>query len=409
MESQEALAADVAQMASDLAAALALGSDPELQTWLRAQSGARALEPVHVRVASSEIWARLEAGGAVLVRQAPPLGARFDLFDALRRDPALWPRMQASIDRSGARTRADGMLAMVFDPATDPSRRGMAELLCWAPLLERTAYRFGARCVASLHEMRRDLQADTGSAPARRRALQTYWRLALANSHLSLLATAKDARAWLVDMADSFEWISWTPSLPLVQERSLWFGAVAARSAAIFGEAVIEKYLRALALATQPMRVFDAAFGLLAIALDDPRVVAALRPALAGQAQAFRRQGGAYGPLQASMVENALACLAEPEAADRAFLRAVGGLGPTLEAGRGLLGRAAVRLDIAAPIGSDGYLGFLALPRLLRTPLPEFYPAGAPRPAASSLPPAAIADHLARAFKPAPRNPIKLH
>ena len=194
MGAQEDLAADVAQMASDLAAALALESDPELQTWLRSQSGARDLEPLHVRVGSSEIWARLEARGAVLVRQAPAFGARFELFEALRRDPALWPLMQASIDRSGARARADGMLALVFEPATDPSRRRMAELLCWAPLLERTAYRFGARCVASLHEMRRDLQAETGSSPARRQALQTYWRLALANSHLSLLATAKDAR-----------------------------------------------------------------------------------------------------------------------------------------------------------------------------------------------------------------------
>jgi hypothetical protein len=409
MGPQQALAADVAQMASDLAAALALESDPELQRWLRSQCGARDLEPVHVRVGSSETWARLEAGGAVLVRRAPPLGARFDLFEALRRDPALWPRMQAGIDRSGARARADGMLALVFEPGADPSRRGMAELLRWAPLLERAAYRFGARCIASLHEMRRDLQGDSGSSPARGRALQTYWRLALANSHLSLLATAKEARTWLVDMADSFEWISWTPSLPLVQERSLWFGAVAARSAATFGDAVIEKYLRALALAGQPMRVFDAAFGLLAIALDDPRVVPALRPALAGQAQAFQRQGGAYGPLQAGMLENALACLAEPEAADRAFLRAVGELGPALEAGRGLLGRAAVRLDIAAPVGSDGYLGFLGLPRLLRTPLPEFYPPGSRQPAASTLPPTAIAHHLARAFTRAPRNPIELH
>lgn len=408
MGTQEALAADVAQMASDLAAALAIERDPELQAWLGSQSGARDLEPVHVRI-GSEIWARLEPGGAVVVRGAPPLGAHFDLFEALLRDPALWPRMQTSIERSGARARADGMLARVFEPGADPSRHRMAELLRWAPLLERTAYRFGARCIASLHDMRRALQADIGSSPARRSALQTYWRLALANSHLSLLATGKDARTWLVDMADSFEWISWTPSLPLVQERSLWFGAVAARSAAAFGDGVIEKYLRALALATQPMRAFDAAFGLLAIALDDPRVAPALRPALAGQARTFQRQGGAYGPLQASMVENALACLAEPEAADRAFLGAVGGLGPALEQGRGLLGRAAVRLDIAAPIGSEGYLGFLGLPRLLRTPLPELYPAGSHQPAASGLPPAAIAEHLARAFESAPRKPIKLH
>lgn len=409
-QTQEELAADVAQMANDLAAALALESDPALQSWLRSQGGTRDVEPVHVRLGSPEIWARLDLGGAVLVREAPPSEARVDLFGELRRDPALGARMQASIRRTGARGRADRMLKGMFERTTDPSRPRMAELLRWAPLLERAAYRFGARCIAGLQEMRRDLQAQTGSAPpARQGRLQAYWRLALANSHLGLLATTEGARPWLVDMADSFTWIDWTPSLPLVRERSLWFGAVAARNVATFGDAVLEKYLRALALATQPIKAFDATFGLLAIALDDPRLASALRPALAGQAQAFLRQGGPYGALHASVAEAALACLADPEAADRAFLKAVGALGPSLEQGLGLLGRAAVRLDLTEPIGSQGYLGFLGLPRLLRTPLPEFYPKGSDQPSAASLPSVEIEAHLARAFRSGPESAIKLH
>ncbi|WP_332771137.1 hypothetical protein [Phenylobacterium sp.] len=409
-QTQEKLGADVAQMASDLAAALALENDPALQSWLRSQGGARDVEPIHVRLGSPEVWARLDARGVVLVREAPPSGARFDLFGELRCDPALGPRMQASIRRTGAQARADRMLKGVFERTADPSRSRMAELLRWAPLLERAAYRFSARCIAGLHEVRRDLQAQTGSAPpARQGGLQAYWRLALANSHLGLLATTEGARPWLVGMADSFTWLDWTPSLPLVRERSLWFGAVAARNVARFGDAVLEKYLRALALATQPIKVFDATFGLLAIALDDPRVVPALRSALAGQAHAFLRQGGPYGGLQASVVDAALTCLADPEAADRAFLKAVGPLGPALEQGRGLLGRAAVRLDLTAPTGSQGYLGFSGLPRLLRTPLPEFYPTGSDQPSAASLPPLEIAAHLARAFKSGPQGSIELH
>ncbi|MDP3749496.1 MAG: hypothetical protein Q8Q88_20875 [Phenylobacterium sp.] len=398
-------------MASDLAAALALESDPALQSWLRSQGGARDVEPLHVRLGSPEIWARLDARGAVLVREAPPSSAaRFDLFGELRRDPELWARIQAGIRQTGAQARADRMLNSVFERSTDPTRRHMAELLRWAPLLERAAYRFGARCIAGLQEMRRGLQTQTGAAPPTGQgSFPAYWRLALANSHLGLLATTDGARPWLVGMADSFAWIDWTPSLTLVQERSLWFGAVAARNVATFGDAVLEKYLRALALATQPIKVFDATFGLLAIALDDPRAVPALRSALAGQAQAFLRQGGPYGALRASVVEAALTCLADPEAADRAFLKAVGALGPALEQGRGLLGRAAVRLDLTARIGSQGYLGLSGLPRLLRTPSPELYPTDSDQPSAASLPPVEIEAHLARAFESGHQGSAKLH
>ncbi|KRB40968.1 hypothetical protein ASE02_06245 [Phenylobacterium sp. Root700] len=409
-QAQEELTAIVAQLAGDLAAVIALESDPALQTWLRSQLGARDLEPVHVRVGASEIWALLDARGAILVRQAPPFGARFDLFTEVRRDPALLSRLHASIRQTGAKVRAEALLAFVFDSAKDPSRRSMSELLRRAPLLEQTAYRFVAGSITSLQTMRRDIYASTeSSGPRWRRRLQAYWRLALASSHLNLVATSKASRGWLVDMSNSFEWIEWTPSLCLVQERSLWFGAVAARSVTAFGDAVVEKYLRALALADQPMRAFDATFALLAIALDAPRVAPALRQALAGQAQVFRRQGGPYGPLQANMLENALTCLADPEAADRAFLKAVGTLGQALEQGRGLLGRAAIRLDLTTPIDADGYLGFLSLPRLLRTPLLDLYPGEPVHLSASGLPPSEIAAHLAQAFSGASRNPLKVH
>jgi hypothetical protein len=69
------------------------------------------------------------------------------------------------------------------------------------------------------------------------------------------------------DMANSFVWENWTPSFVLLRERTFWLAAIAARSAAAFGESVVESYLRRLSQAKHPMMVFDALFGLTAIAL----------------------------------------------------------------------------------------------------------------------------------------------
>jgi hypothetical protein len=70
-------------------------------------------------------------------------------------------------------------------------------------------------------------------------------------------------------MAKSFTWTNWTPTFPLVRERTVWLSAAAARSAIAFGAAVVDRYVDALVRATHITQLFDALFGLTAIALSD--------------------------------------------------------------------------------------------------------------------------------------------
>ena len=66
-----------------------------------------------------------------------------------------------------------------------------------------------------------------------------------------------------------FDWINWTPTFTLLRERTVWLAACAARSAAAFGEPVVERYLSPLGRASHPFKIFDALFGLTAIALGN--------------------------------------------------------------------------------------------------------------------------------------------
>src|SRR6202043_1893948 len=104
------------------------------------------------------------------------------------------------------------------------------------------------------------------------------WQLAQAVGQLTLLASSNEARPWLASMAKSFVWENWTPSFVLLRERTFWLAAIAARSAAAFGESVVEGYLRRLSQAKHPMMTFDALFGLTAIALANPSSKASILP-----------------------------------------------------------------------------------------------------------------------------------
>ena len=399
-DARAALAADLAAVAGQLASGLALEDDPALRSWLRAEAGAAAGEPVSIRLGIQEVWAILEGSQTRFARAADPASHRLDLHRRLRQDKATLARFQAAHDRTSAHRRAEDMLRPLVQRGQDPTRGLMASLQQRAALLEHPAYRFSTRCVPVLQGLRRDLRvAGAGDAARARASLLAYWRLVLAGGHLHLLGASPEARPWILDMAESFTWVDWTPSMPLVQERSLWFAAIGAKQAAAFGEAVVERYLRAMALAEQPLRVFDAALGLLAIGLDVPRIASALGQELDHQAQRFERAGSAYAGLQAGIARNASACLADPEAAERAVPAGLAGAltSPNTEAG--LFSREALRLDAAQPL-AEGYLGLLALPALMRTNLDALYPAQAPRRPVSSLGPSAIATHITRAWAP---------
>ena len=78
------------------------------------------------------------------------------------------------------------------------------------------------------------------------RSLRWYWDHVHALSHMTLLATSAEPTAWLLDMAKSFEWHTWTPSFPLVRERMFRLALRGAWVAARFGPHLVDRYLRAI-------------------------------------------------------------------------------------------------------------------------------------------------------------------
>jgi hypothetical protein len=143
-------------------------------------------------------------------------------------------------------------------------------LIEWFPVLEHLAYRRATRIGSLVDAIRYNIVEskvkDLKESEAR---LAQYWVAMHAMANTILLSSAPEANPWLSDMVKEIQWILWTPTFPLLRERTLWLAASAARSAIAFGHDVVEKYLRLVSHATHPVKVFDALYGLSAIALAD--------------------------------------------------------------------------------------------------------------------------------------------
>jgi len=149
-----------------------------------------------------------------------------------------------------------------------PSREQYTVLRHWSPLLEQLAYKSGARLSILLDLLRPEIKENlTADAEKAHPQLYLYWSALHVMANLILLASDAECRPWLDEMASRLSWAMWTPTFPLLRERTVWLAACAARSAVAFGEPVIGQYLATLSKAAHPMKAFDALFGLVAIAL----------------------------------------------------------------------------------------------------------------------------------------------
>jgi hypothetical protein len=193
--------------------------------------------------------------------------------------------------------------------------------------------------------------------------------------HLSLLASPRDAHAWLTGLANSFEWLNWTPTFPLLRERTLWLSAVAARCAVAYGEGTIDKYLTTFSRAEHPMKCFDALFGLLAIALDQEPVAAHVMAEIQRIRRGSSHHRARFDALVETMTATALNVLRDPATARLRFDK-IGSLGmdSQLRATRGFLTPAALRHDPTEILWSGDMLGLLALPTFVGAPAQAYYP-----------------------------------
>ena len=170
-------------------------------------------------------------------------------------------------------------------------------------------------------------------------------------------------------MANSFVWETWTPSFVLLRERTFWLAAIAAKSASAFGESVVENYLRRLAKAEHPMMVFDALFGLTAIALANPSSKASILTELKqlrGANIALDRHQTLYLISQQSSIR----ILSAPEVERREFRELHWQTGSS----KGMATRSALVGDPAALSASGEYLGFSMLPFVIDSFHDEHFP-----------------------------------
>jgi hypothetical protein len=398
------------EIARVLAVALAIGSDGGLKEKLRGMAGAAADGAFAVSQPDQDVWLTVEADRVVAGRQRPS-GVALVEKEALRANGRSIARaMTEALAQSTALADAARLVRPLLGPAEVPSRQEFAALLPWAPALEQVAYKTAASIAVTLDFLRPYILADLrAGGPVQPSLLRQYWQRMHAAAQFFLLASDAAAGPWLGDMAQQFDWVNWSPTFTLLRERTTWLAACAARSAAAFGEPVIQGYLSKLEEASHPFRAFDALFGLTAIALGQP----GLSASIAAEVRLLQRLADAGGRLSSPHIRqtyaDAIAVIegtADWAGGDAEEIEA---LGWTPEAPTGLATELALRTDPAIITQSGHLLAFVILPVVFATPVAQFNPARRlNRRSRQSTPPDVIAQVLRGAWggPPPPTNRV---
>lgn len=403
---REPMIADANELVSRLTVALTLERDRPLHALLRQGAGLSDRAPLALRLPETQAWLTIPADGTSSVSRDPTPGA-VDLEAMAAKDPALGEQLMAATHRSQAHAVALQLLSPLFDFEATPTRAQIKTLLKWAPVLDRVAYRYAARTTSLLDRLRPTILGPPTPTPQTRGPrLLEYWNCGLSGGHLSLIGATPGARPWLTDMAKTFTWVTWTPSLPLLRERTLWLAAVAARNAAAFGEPAVDSYLTSLSMATHPMKIFDGVFGLVAIALSEPKLIPAIIRELESRTVMLARQNLAHGALSRATLTTGVRTLRDPDAALAQVLE-LELFGPGWRPGGpdGVLTAAALLGDPTLVLSSQP-TGLLALSAFARLKSEDYYPTDAPQQAPAVVPLEAIAATLERAWAPAPAAAI---
>lgn len=389
---------DFDEIVAIVALASALDRDPVLQNDLRRVSGveARSILSLEIRGLSGTLEILPDGG---VVSQRMPAGLRID-YETLVDDHEPIGRAIAE-GRVRATSDARDMLLPFLVSERFPTRSEFVAMSRWAPLIEKPAYRICAKVTTLLETWRAAALREPETTSPTESTVARYYGLLHTVAYLTLLASASGAGPWLRDMAKSFTWVNWTPTFALVRERTVWLAAGAARSAAAFGAEVVPLYLRALAEARHPMKVFDALFGLVAIACAED---SAFEPVVEGIARIEQTMRSHRMPGQD------YAHLAFQTAADSLHVRDRGleppahilaRLGWNSNGRAGLATRAALTLD-PTDLGTTGeMIGLAALPAILRSTAPHHFPvhSGSVRPGLPRL--SEMRSILRRAWSPA--------
>jgi len=383
------------EIARVLAVALAMGADRDLKETLRGLSGAPAGAPFAVSQPNGSGWLTVEANRVVAGRLRPQGFALVEEPALRAHGPSIARTMADALRQSTALADAAKLVRPLLGPQEVPSRQEFAALLPWAPALEQIAYKTAASIAVTLDLLRPYiLDGVRAGEPIRPELLRQYWQRMHAAAQFSLLASDSAAGPWLGEMAARFDWMNWTPTFTLLRERTTWLAACAARSAAAFGDPVVQRYLSTLGRAVHPFKVFDALFGLAAIALGHPGLA---RP-IAGEIRLLRGlAGGASSSTVVQIYDDALDLVegtADWAGSDAGEIEALGWKAGT---SAGLATKAALRTDPAVVTQSGHLLGFIILPVALATPVAHFNPVRRIAPGARASTPTGVIEEVLRA------------
>jgi hypothetical protein len=366
----ELLGAARTDMVTQLAAAMAIIRDTRLRERLGRIAGVGPGQDFLIGQLRNQSWLRVGGHGYTIDRKRQTGWSVVDLDDALRTLPDFEQSLQDSMQRTYAMRDAYSILEALFEPSPIQSRSNFHEIFAWAPLLEQMAYNAAMRILPVLDSLRSVVRLELKGTPGiGATSLRAYWQLLHALGQLTLVASSNEARPWLADMAISFVWENWTPSFVLLRERTFWLAAIAARSAAAFGESVVDGYLRRLSQARHPMMIFDALFGLTAIGLANPPSKAWILAELDSMRDAnlaLTRDHSVY----LISYESAVRVLSGPSVGQREFRELHWRAGSAA----GMATRPALIGDPTALSASGEYLGFSMLPFVADSSHDEHFP-----------------------------------
>jgi len=319
-------------------------------------------------------WLKLENDRGVTIHRGRVDGLKtVDLALALASNPSLTDALKRAVSRS-ALAAANKLLDPMWEMDAMPSRAQYAVLRQWSPLLEQLAYKSGARLSILLDllrpEIRKNLTADVENASPQ---MYLSWSALHVMANLILMASDAQCRPWLNDMASRLSWTMWTPTFPLLRERTAWLAACAARSAVAFGEPVIGQYLATLSKAEHPMKAFDGLFGLVAIALGRKVVAASILSEIGSLKRALDGRHVEHADYFEMAYHDAIRVISEAESREQADDAEILNLDWRTQPRIGCATRAALCTDPASFSASGRFVGFSILPAVVSAAPEEHY------------------------------------
>ncbi|MBR0751145.1 hypothetical protein JQ604_03040 [Bradyrhizobium jicamae] len=352
-------------MADTLAIGIAIEMEPA--TWERIRTPAESARSAVLNIPGVPASIEIEPSGRLrpLRQHGVPVG---EDIDKLMISEGLRSRLHGLRAKSG--DIALDLLAPFILPGRFPSRAEFQSVFRWAPLIELLAYALATRYLTALEDLRERARADANSGFG---AGKCYCAIAHVIAHFVLMSS--DAPEYrLAEAARSSTLNGWSPSLGLTRARTVWSAAAGAKLAVAFGPTALECYLRTLATAHHAFRIFDALFGLTAIALGHDHAREEVLQAITRHAQMVGDRSVDDIDCVTLAFRSAIEVL-KWRTGEHSPVAALDRLGWSRDhEGDGLASPPAFRLDPTETAPNGMMLGFSALPAILRASPAQHYP-----------------------------------